>query len=55
MKLLSIDDVIKSLKNPPTDARIKVIKEAYAVAVKAHDGQKRKSGVNSQADTDGCF
>lgn len=44
MKKLTIDDVIKSLKNPPSEARIAVIKKAYEFANKAHVGQKRRSG-----------
>jgi GTP pyrophosphokinase len=44
MKKLTIEDVIKALKNPPSEARLKVIHEAYEFAEKAHDGQKRRSG-----------
>lgn len=44
MKQLTIEDVIKSLKTPPSEARIKVIREAYEFAKDAHKGQKRRSG-----------
>lgn len=44
MKQLTIEDVLKSLKNPSTEAKIRMVKLAYAVAEKAHDGQKRRSG-----------
>lgn len=44
MKTLTIDDVIKALKNPPSDARVAVIRKAYEFALKAHEGQKRRSG-----------
>ena len=44
MKKLTIEDVIRALKNPPTEARVEVIKKAYEIARKAHEGQKRRSG-----------
>ena len=44
VKRLTIEDVIKALKNPPTEARVAVIKKAYEFAQKAHEGQKRRSG-----------
>lgn len=43
-KKLTIEDVIQALKNPPSEARIAVIKKAYEFAKKAHEGQKRRSG-----------
>ena len=44
MNTLTIEDVIKSLKNPPTDERKRVIRQAFEIANKAHEGQKRRSG-----------
>ncbi len=44
MKKLNIEDVIKALKNPPSEARVAVIRKAYELAKKAHEGQKRRSG-----------
>jgi len=44
MKQLTIEDVLKSLKNPPTEAKIRSVRLAYDVAEKAHAGQKRRSG-----------
>jgi len=44
MKEISIDDVIKNIRLKTTPAGIKLIREAYNLAQKAHDGQKRKSG-----------
>lgn len=44
MKKLGLEDIIDSLRNQPSEARIKVITEAYNFAVEAHAGQKRRSG-----------
>ena len=44
MKPLNLEDIYKALKNPPSDARIAVIRKAYDFAFKAHVGQKRRSG-----------
>jgi len=44
MKQLIIEDVLKSLKNPSTEAKMRMVRLAYAVAEKAHGGQKRRSG-----------
>lgn len=43
MKQITIQDVIDALRSP-TDAKIKMITEAYEFAAKAHLGQKRRSG-----------
>jgi GTP diphosphokinase / guanosine-3',5'-bis(diphosphate) 3'-diphosphatase len=42
-KQLSLKDILDALKMP-TDDRIKLITEAYNFSVKAHMGQKRRSG-----------
>ncbi len=44
MKILTLEDLINSLKKPPSEQRRKIITEAYEFAKKAHEGQKRKSG-----------
>jgi GTP pyrophosphokinase len=44
MKKLTLEDIFKALKSSPTEARRKVITEAYDLALKAHAGQKRRSG-----------
>ncbi|HAR99741.1 MAG: GTP pyrophosphokinase [Candidatus Moranbacteria bacterium GW2011_GWC2_37_73] len=44
MENLTLEDIIGALRNPPSDARKKVIAKAYDFAVKAHAGQKRNSG-----------
>jgi len=43
MNKLTLEDILKALHDP-TDARKKLVSEAYAFAVKAHAGQKRRSG-----------
>lgn len=43
MKPLSLKDILSALRDP-TDWRVKLITKAYAFAVKAHTGQKRRSG-----------
>ncbi|MDD5397124.1 MAG: RelA/SpoT family protein [Candidatus Moranbacteria bacterium] len=44
MNNLKLEDIFGALRNPPTDARRKVITEAYNLAMEAHKGQKRRSG-----------
>jgi len=44
MKQLIIEDVLKSLKNPSTEAKMRMVRLAYAVAEKAHGGQNRRCG-----------
>lgn len=44
MKKLRLSDILGALRNKPSEARIKVITEAYELATKAHQGQKRLSG-----------
>ncbi|EKE18918.1 MAG: hypothetical protein ACD_9C00200G0011 [uncultured bacterium] len=44
MEITSLEEILKSLKNAPSQARIKVISEAYEFAQQAHEGQKRRSG-----------
>lgn len=43
MNKLTLDDILKALHNP-TEARKKLITEAFDFAMKAHVGQKRRSG-----------
>jgi len=43
--MLTIENVLKSLKLPATESRKKLIIKAYEFADKAHAGQKRKSGI----------
>jgi GTP pyrophosphokinase len=42
--ILTIEDVLKSLKVPLTSQREALIRSAYAFSLLAHNGQKRKSG-----------
>lgn len=42
--MLSLEDLLKSLKLPLTEPRKRLITQAYEFAKKAHQGQKRKSG-----------
>lgn len=44
MNELGLQDIIKSLKNRPSEMRVKIITEAFDFAVNAHKGQKRRSG-----------
>lgn len=44
--MLTINDILKSFKLPLTESRKKLILEAYEFASAAHQGQKRKSGVD---------
>lgn len=44
MPNLTLQDILGALRNPPSDMRKKVITQAYELAVKAHEGQKRRSG-----------
>lgn len=44
MENLNLQDILGSLRTQPSDARIKVITEAYNFAIEAHAGQKRRSG-----------
>lgn len=44
MKTYTLEDIIKSLKKPPSAEKKRIITEAYEFAQKAHLGQKRKSG-----------
>ena len=44
MENLTLEDILGALRNPPSDIRKKVITEAYNLAIKAHEGQKRRSG-----------
>ncbi len=45
MKKLELQDIIKALRDDnPSEARVKVITEAYNFAFQAHKGQKRRSG-----------
>ncbi|HEX8973901.1 MAG TPA: RelA/SpoT family protein [Patescibacteria group bacterium] len=46
MKPLSLEDILSSLRNKPSAARVEVITKAYNFALKAHEGQKRRSGEN---------
>lgn len=43
MNKLGLDDILKTLREP-TEERKKLITEAYEFAIKAHAGQKRRSG-----------
>lgn len=42
--MATLEDIFKAFKLPLTDERRKLITSAYEFALKAHDGQKRKSG-----------
>lgn len=44
MKELGLEDILKSLRETPSQARIDVITKAYNFALGAHKGQKRRSG-----------
>jgi len=44
MKQLGLENILKALKNPPSEKRKRLISEAYEFSKKAHTGQKRKSG-----------
>jgi len=44
MNKLTLEDILGALRNPPTEARKKVITQAYHFAIEAHDGQFRRSG-----------
>ena len=44
MKKRTIDDVINSLKVTKTRDRVAMIRKAYDMALRAHAGQKRRSG-----------
>lgn len=44
MEQYTLESIIKSLKNPPSEARKKVITEAFHFATKAHEGQTRRNG-----------
>lgn len=44
MEQLTLEDILGALRNPASDARKKVITEAYDFAMEAHKGQKRRSG-----------
>ncbi len=44
MKNLILQDILDSLHDTPSEARKKVITEAYHFAIEAHKGQKRRSG-----------
>ena len=44
VKQLTLEDIIGALRNPPSDARKKVITKAYDLAMEAHKGQTRRSG-----------
>jgi GTP pyrophosphokinase len=43
-KQLGLQDIIGALRETPSEARKMVITKAYNFAVKAHEGQKRRSG-----------
>ena len=42
---ITIDDVLKAFKNPPTHEGEKLVKDAFEFADKAHGDQKRASGM----------
>jgi GTP diphosphokinase / guanosine-3',5'-bis(diphosphate) 3'-diphosphatase len=42
--MTTLEDIFKTLKLPLTDERKELITSAYEFALKAHEGQKRKSG-----------
>ncbi len=42
--MTTLQDIFKAFKLPLTDGRKKLINEAYEFSLKAHEGQKRKSG-----------
>lgn len=44
MNTLTLEDILKSLRNPVSENRRKVISAAYELAIEAHKGQKRRSG-----------
>ncbi|NTW27373.1 MAG: bifunctional (p)ppGpp synthetase/guanosine-3',5'-bis(diphosphate) 3'-pyrophosphohydrolase [Candidatus Moranbacteria bacterium] len=44
MEKITLEDILKALRNPPTEARKEVIAKAYNFAIEAHKGQKRRSG-----------
>jgi len=44
MSNLTLQDIFNAFPTPPSDIRKKVITQAYELAVKAHSGQKRRSG-----------
>ena len=44
MNNITLEDIIGALRNTPSEARKKVISEAYYFAIEAHKGQKRRSG-----------
>jgi len=44
MENITLEDIFRALRNPPSDIRKKVISEAYYFAIEAHKGQKRRSG-----------
>ncbi|KKQ52770.1 MAG: GTP pyrophosphokinase [Parcubacteria group bacterium GW2011_GWD2_38_11] len=44
MDNITLEDIIGSLRNPPSEGRKRVITEAYYFAIEAHKGQKRRSG-----------
>jgi GTP pyrophosphokinase len=44
MNKLTLDDIFKALRHTPSEARRKVITEAYKMALEAHHGQLRRSG-----------
>ena len=44
MKNLALQDIFDAFRLPLTDERKKIVTKAYELAVKAHEGQKRRSG-----------
>ncbi len=44
MNDLTLQDIFSAFQTPPSDERKKVITKAYELAIKAHKGQKRRSG-----------
>ncbi|NTV41161.1 MAG: bifunctional (p)ppGpp synthetase/guanosine-3',5'-bis(diphosphate) 3'-pyrophosphohydrolase [Candidatus Moranbacteria bacterium] len=44
MNELKLQDIFNAFQIPPLEARKKVITQAYNLAIKAHEGQKRRSG-----------
>lgn len=44
MNNLTLQDIFNAFPTPPSDIRKKVITQAYELAVRAHSGQKRRSG-----------
>lgn len=46
MEILKLEDILNALREKPSDARKKLITRAYDFSMKAHAGQKRRSGAD---------